>query len=65
MYFFVDHATELVLPGSIPHLRKEFPSFGKERTRWEFLKHRPIQFEILATILLGAAVIILSRAPAH
>jgi len=61
IYFFMDHAARIVLPESVPDPGDKQPVFSNERKKWEFLKHEPIWFEVAATILLGLAVVILSR----
>jgi hypothetical protein len=63
VYYFMEHATRLVLPGSVADPGDKLPIFADERKTWEFIKHEPIWFEIGATALLGMIVVMLSQAP--
>jgi hypothetical protein len=61
MYFYVEQAIRIILPESVPDPGKKQPVFAKKLRNWDFLKHEPIWFEIAVTMLLGLAVIVLSR----
>ena len=59
VYYYMHHALRIVRPGSVadPGDLLPFPKFG----RWEFLKHQPLRFEIILTLILGLIVILASR----
>jgi hypothetical protein len=61
MYYFMDHASRIVIPGCVPDPGPKVPHQTKRRKTWDFLKHEPIWFEIAVTGFLGVAVVLISR----
>jgi hypothetical protein len=59
MYFYVRHASRIVLPGSYPDPGPQ-PDIEFDRI-CGFLAHEPLWFQIAATFLVGFGAIMLSR----
>jgi len=59
VYYYMRHALRIVSPESVdsPGDELPFPKFS----RWEFLRHEPIWFEIAITPVLGVLVVLASR----
>ena len=58
VYYYMQHALLIVRPesGVSPDERLPFPKFGT----WDFLKHEPLRFEVVVTLVLGLIIVILA-----